>query len=176
MRVRTKIGRRWYIEERRLHGRVVQRIEVPGANRLADVQHFLDAGSWTSRGPDGKGRRRPRERPDSTVHIIGVTTYRLATLVILPAWSPVAGGWKGEMNTSFEGNVISTPDGDVFHESVNASVMQSEEHADRWIAWCEGQDPPELKSDCASRMAAMAACEARLRELGYRVAKPKAGT
>lgn len=84
--------------------------------------------------------------------VVKVTRYRLAPLVVLPAWEYKDDEWQ------------------TYGEGVGAAYYTS---IGLWYAWIEC-DGNEHKTKHTTADEARAACEKRLRELGYRVAR-KAG-
>lgn len=82
-------------------------------------------------------------------------SYRLAPLVELPAWDSLRRG-DHETRETFDADL-----------TVTAAVVHA---TGRWIAVTE-EHGGETRTEHATAAEARAACEARLRELGYRVAK-----
>lgn len=162
-RTRTKDPERFYFEERREDGSFYHRWkEAPSpAEALENVCGHMARDPWPSTIVDGV--RRPDLRPEHSMHLMKVTRYRLAPLIELPPWRP------GKPS-------------DPWPE--RAMVVESGAHGVyAWVdvdGWGIGDDPywgdAEIlgEGDAKDIDEARAACESRLRELGYRVARAKA--
>lgn len=141
MRQRTKVGEHWIIEWRDANGVVVERSEPIYDLDIARCERE----DCDQVDPDG----------GTTCHVVKVTRYRLAPLVVLPAWDERA------PNTWV---VHGRPEHAVFCEvalSVNG-------------LYAMGVDTDMIHDQTSyfdTADEARAACEKRLRELGYRVAK-----
>lgn len=104
--------------------------------------------------------------------VVRVTRYRLAPLVELPAWEPakdVEQEWKAGLSIKRMGHSA---------KGVGAAYRRLNNNIDGpgvWGSWVELNGSEWRHDDHATADEARAACEARLRELGYRVAKAKKG-
>ena len=150
MRQRTKVGKPLYY------------VELVGEESGAQIARWPSvSGVSRERAVDQASAWRTGLHPESdpkVVRIVKVTTVRLAPLVVLPAWEKRGGSWVTQL-----GEVHGT-----YYERDG-----------RWIAtaasvdWCRGAEFTEHATIDEAR----AACERRLRELGFRVTKAKkAGT
>lgn len=97
------------------------------------------------------------------VNVVKVTTFRLAPLVVLPAWEPAA-AVEREWQTGLVPVAC-----DKEPQGVGAAFWQFDEGP--WGSWVEVNGNEWRNEEHATIDEARAACEKRLRELGYKVAK-----
>lgn len=151
-RQRTKIGEPvFYVEERNVETgeQVAMRYEQSRAEALAERARWADL----VRSKHG----------ETACYVVRVTRYRLAPLVELPAWRPStdADPWPQRYMIA---------ENDKIHawiEALGAWGIGDDLDWGNAEIFGEGQEVSVLR--------ALEACEACLRELGYRVAKAKRG-
>ncbi len=156
MRQREKGREYWVVESRNRSGSLVAATERKTRAEASTLKGELVAFAAT-------------QGVELTVCVVHVARYRLAPLVVLPAWDRIGSEWSVAKNADEYAARIEVDQDPEDEESVAFEVFVYDEHGgtpDENVVLLES---PTLED--AKKWA-----EARLRELGYRVAKPKAGT